>query len=232
MDLRSCDKPSPPHPRWRKVAYGSMQTGYGDNYTDESPLEGMVTNASAVKRDIIKVMLNSVSIPEYLCIVALIVLVWTLTLTSTLDENSLLFLDASLLVSGFIILIFTQESLSFNLPLHYFHNISFFITGLYVLAPIYQTLTRSISSDSFALMDACLYDIIDVPIGDSSAVEFSVGIAIAQCVAILPHCGISFKTDCHSVILVHSDHITANQFLTCNSCMEVPNHSMLHTASS
>ncbi|KAK4274963.1 hypothetical protein QN277_018116 [Acacia crassicarpa] len=148
MDLRSCDKSSPPRPRWRKVAYGGMQTGYGDNYTDESFLEGMVTNASVVKRDMIKVMLDSISISEYLCIVALVVLVWTLTLTSTLDENSLLFLDASLLVSGFLILIFTQESLCFNLLLHYFLNISFFITGLYVLAPIYQTLTRSISSDS------------------------------------------------------------------------------------
>ncbi|KAJ0017286.1 hypothetical protein Pint_12011 [Pistacia integerrima] len=31
---------------------------------------------------------------------------------------------------------------------HYILNISFFMTGLYVLAPIYQTLTRSISSDS------------------------------------------------------------------------------------
>ncbi|XP_028769012.1 phosphatidylinositol N-acetylglucosaminyltransferase subunit C-like [Neltuma alba] len=148
MDLRSRDNSSPPRPRWRKVAYGGMQPGYGDNYTDESFLEGMVTNASVVKRDMVKVMLDSVSISEYLCVVALVVLVWTYTLTSTLDENSLLFLDASLLVSGFLILIFTQEMLSFNLLIHYCLNISFFITGLYVLAPIYQTLTRSISSDS------------------------------------------------------------------------------------
>ncbi|OIW04473.1 hypothetical protein TanjilG_01646 [Lupinus angustifolius] len=90
---------SPPRSRWRKVAYGGMQPGYDDNHTDESFLEGMVMNASVVKRDMLKVMLDSVSISEYLCIVALVVLVWTYTLGSTLDENSLLFIDASLLVS-------------------------------------------------------------------------------------------------------------------------------------
>lgn len=34
------------------------------------------------------------------------------------------------------------------LLLRYIANVSFFTTGLYVLAPVYQTLTRSISSDS------------------------------------------------------------------------------------
>ncbi|KAI9125120.1 hypothetical protein K1719_003736 [Acacia pycnantha] len=64
MDLRSCDKSSPPRPRRRKVAYGGMQTGYGDNYTDESFLEGMVTNASVVKRDMIKVIVEKLSEDE------------------------------------------------------------------------------------------------------------------------------------------------------------------------
>ncbi|KAG6573497.1 Phosphatidylinositol N-acetylglucosaminyltransferase subunit C, partial [Cucurbita argyrosperma subsp. sororia] len=125
-----------------------MQPGFDDNHTDESFLEDIVMNANVVKRDILKVMLDSVSISEYLCIVALVGLVWTYTLRSTLDENSLLFLDISLLASGFLILLFTEETLSLNLLLHYFLNISFFTTGLYVLAPIYQTLTKSISSDS------------------------------------------------------------------------------------
>ncbi|KAI3836944.1 hypothetical protein MKW98_005277 [Papaver atlanticum] len=31
---------SPSRPKWRKVAYGGMQPGYEDNYTDESFLEG------------------------------------------------------------------------------------------------------------------------------------------------------------------------------------------------
>lgn len=123
--------------KWRKVAYGGMQPGFDDNHTDESFLEDIVMNANVVKRDILKVMLDSVSISEYLCIVTLVGLVWTYTLRSTLDENSLLFLDIGLLGSGFLILL-----------LHYFLNISYFTTGLYVLAPIYQTLTRSISSDS------------------------------------------------------------------------------------
>ncbi|KAL1215402.1 Phosphatidylinositol N-acetylglucosaminyltransferase subunit C [Cardamine amara subsp. amara] len=38
--------------------------------------------------------------------------------------------------------------LSLSLLLRYLLNISFFTTGLYILAPIYQTLSRLISSDS------------------------------------------------------------------------------------
>ncbi|PQP95740.1 putative phosphatidylinositol N-acetylglucosaminyltransferase subunit C [Prunus yedoensis var. nudiflora] len=93
-------------------------------------------------------MQDSVSISQYLCIVALIGLVWIYTLKSTLNENSLLLLDVTLLGLGFLILLLTQEMFSLNLLFHYFLNISFFTTGLYLLAPIYQTLTRSISSDS------------------------------------------------------------------------------------
>lgn len=149
MDVKTAaSNSSPPRAKWRKVAYGGMQPGYDDNHTDETFLEGMVMNASVVKRNMLKVMLDAVSISEYLCIVALVVLVWTCTLSSSLDENSLLLIDISLLVSGFLILLFTQKKLSLSLLLHYALNVSFFITGLYVLAPIYQTLTRSISSDS------------------------------------------------------------------------------------
>ncbi|GMN50464.1 hypothetical protein TIFTF001_019614 [Ficus carica] len=134
--------------KWRKVAYGGMQPGFDDNHTDESFLEDMVTNANVVQRNMLKVMQDSVSISQYLCVVALVGLVWTYTLKSTLDENSLLLLDVSLLGSGFVVLLFTGEMISLKLFFHYLLNISFFTTGLYVLAPIYYTLTRSISSDS------------------------------------------------------------------------------------
>ncbi|KAI9197822.1 hypothetical protein LWI28_005205 [Acer negundo] len=148
MDACTSNCSSPTPRRWRKVAYGGMQPGYDDNHTDETFLADMVMNASVVKRDILKVMKDSVAISQYLCIVSLVVLVWSYTLRSTLDENSLLLLDTSLLGSGFLILVLTEEMLSLNLLFHYILNISFFITGLSVLAPIYQTLTRSISSDS------------------------------------------------------------------------------------
>jgi len=59
-----------------------------------------------------------------------------------------LYLDVSLLGSGFLVLLLTEEMLSLNLLLHYLVNVFFFTTGLFVLAPIYQTLTRSISSDT------------------------------------------------------------------------------------
>lgn len=139
---------SPTQPKWRKVAYGGMQPGFDDNHTDESFLEDMVMNTNVVKRIMLKVMLDSVSISQYLCIVALVVFVWTLTLRSTINENSLLLLDIILLGLGFFVLLLTAEMLSFNQLLNYILKISFFITGLYVLSPIYHTLTRSISSDS------------------------------------------------------------------------------------
>lgn len=134
--------------QWRKVAYGGMQPGYDDNYTDDSFLEDMVMNCNVVKRDLLKVMLDSVSISQYLCIVVLVVVVWTGTLKSAINESFLLILDVSLLISGFLILILTAEMLSFHLLFHYFLNITYFVAGLYVLAPIYRTLTRTISSDS------------------------------------------------------------------------------------
>ena len=71
LTLRSiAENPSPTWAKWRKVAYGGMQPGFDDNHTDESFLEGMVMDANVVKRDVLKVMQDSVSISQYLCIVA------------------------------------------------------------------------------------------------------------------------------------------------------------------
>lgn len=147
MDPSMNESPSLTPHKWRKVAYGGMQPGFNDNHTDESFLEDMVMNTNVVKRDMLKVMQDTVSISQYLCIVALVVLVWTYTLRSTLDENSLLVLDVSLLGSSFVVLLLTEKILFLKL-FHYVLNISFFTSGLYVLSPIYQTLTRSISSDT------------------------------------------------------------------------------------
>ncbi|KAF8394936.1 hypothetical protein HHK36_018875 [Tetracentron sinense] len=148
METRIEGNPSPTPRKWRKLAYGGMQPGYDDNYTDESFLEEMVMNANVMKRDMLKVMQDSISISQYLCVVVLVVCVWTYTLGSTIGETSLLLLDAGLLGSGFLVLFLTAKRLSLNLLSHYCLNIGFFISGLYVLAPIYHTLTRSISSDS------------------------------------------------------------------------------------
>ncbi|CAM8894245.1 unnamed protein product [Rhodiola kirilowii] len=141
--------------KWRKVAYGGMQPGYDDNYTDETFLEDMVTNTSVVKRDLLKVMLDSVSISQYISIVALVILVWMYTLNSTLDENSLLILDVGLLGLGFLVLLVTEEIFSRKL-FHYMLKVAFFASGLYLLSPVYQTLTRSISSDSIWAVTASL----------------------------------------------------------------------------
>ncbi|KAK8511216.1 hypothetical protein V6N13_013635 [Hibiscus sabdariffa] len=93
----------------------------------------MVMNANVVKRNMLKVMQDSVSISQYLCIVALVVLVWIYTLRSTLNENSLLLLDVSRLGSGFIILLLTEAMLSLKRLLNYVFNVvSFFTTGLFV----------------------------------------------------------------------------------------------------
>lgn len=142
--------------KWRKVAYGGMQPGYDDNYSDDSFLENMVMNANVVKRDLFKVMLDSVSISQYLCIAALVVIVWMQTLHSIIDETSLLSLDACLLGLGFLIILLTTSQLSFQLLLDYLLKVSFFISGLYILAPIYHTLTRSISSDTIWALSVSL----------------------------------------------------------------------------
>lgn len=156
MESNSSRSSSTTYPKWRKVAHGGMQPGFADNHTDESFLEDMITNANVVKRDLVKVILDSFSISQYLCIVALVVLVWTYTLRSTFNGTSLLLLDIVLLGVGFFVVLSTTEMLSFNLLLNYVLKISFFITGLYLLSPIYQTLTRSMSSDSILALTTSL----------------------------------------------------------------------------
>lgn len=133
-----------------------MQPGYDDNYTDDSFLEAMVMNANVIKRDLLKVMLDSISISQYLCIVALVVIVWTQTLCSAIDETTLLSLDGILLFLGFSVILLTTSQVSVQLLSHYLLKVSFFISGLYILAPIYYTLTRSISSDSIWALSVSL----------------------------------------------------------------------------
>lgn len=79
--------------------------GFEDNHTDESFLEDMIMNANVVRRDLLKVMLDSVSISQYLCIVALVILAWTYMLRSTLDEDYILLLDVCLPGYGLFILL-------------------------------------------------------------------------------------------------------------------------------
>ncbi|KAL1541434.1 phosphatidylinositol N-acetylglucosaminyltransferase subunit C-like [Salvia divinorum] len=156
MDSHLHKSSSPTTHKWRKVAYGGMQPGFDDNHTDESFLEEMIMNANVVKRDLVKVILDAVSISQYLCVVALVVLVWIYTLRSIFSEQSLLFLDIALLGWGFLVVLLTAEMLSFELLLNYILRTSFFITGLYILSPIYHTLTRSISSDTIWALTATL----------------------------------------------------------------------------
>ncbi|CAN1129766.1 Phosphatidylinositol N-acetylglucosaminyltransferase subunit C [Linum perenne] len=194
-----------PRGKWRKMAYGGMQSGFDDNHTDESFLEDMVMNANVVKRDIIKVMLDSISISQYLCIVSLVVLVWIYTLESTLDEHSLLLLDMGLLGSGFLVLLLTKEMSSLALCFHYLLNLGFFATGLYVVSPIYNTLTRSISSDtiwavsvSLIVLHLFLHDYSGFPYGASPSLTSCVFLFapfIAYCVkkcSFALHLGFSF----------------------------------------
>jgi phosphatidylinositol glycan class C protein len=65
-----------------------MQPVFDGNHTDESFLEGMVMNANVVKPDMLKAMQDSVSISQYLCINALVGLVCTNTLISTICWES------------------------------------------------------------------------------------------------------------------------------------------------
>ncbi|GLJ53162.1 hypothetical protein SUGI_1132950 [Cryptomeria japonica] len=134
--------------KWKKIAYGGMQTGYEDNYTDESFLEDMVMNANVVRRDTLTLIRDSVAVVQYICVVALVVSVWTYSLKAELDEHLLLMMDAVLLGLGFLVLLLTANRISLSLLYRYALNLGFFVGGLYVLAPVYETLTRSISSDS------------------------------------------------------------------------------------
>ncbi|XP_031476100.1 uncharacterized protein LOC116247861 isoform X3 [Nymphaea colorata] len=70
----------------------------------------MVMNANVVKRDLLKVMLDSVSISQYLCVVVLVVCVWTYTLSARIDGRALHLFYAVLLGMGFLATWSLEES--------------------------------------------------------------------------------------------------------------------------
>ncbi|XP_024385369.1 phosphatidylinositol N-acetylglucosaminyltransferase subunit C isoform X2 [Physcomitrium patens] len=144
-DCKNC----PQRVRWKKVVYGGMQCGYADNYKDSSFLEAMVMNANVVKRDTATVMVDSVGIASHVSVVALVATVWTHALNGALPASVLLLLDALVLLMGFLALLLTIKCV-FSLPfvVQIARNFTLFVSAIYVLAPVFQTLTRSISSDS------------------------------------------------------------------------------------
>lgn len=137
------------HVGWKKVVYGGMQCGYADNYMDSSFLEAMVMNANVVKRDTATVMVDSVGIASHVSVVALVATVWTHALNGALPASALLVLDALVLLLGFFALLLTVKCV-FSVPyvVQIGRNFTLFVSAIYVLAPVFQTLTRSISSDS------------------------------------------------------------------------------------
>ncbi|KAJ7514346.1 hypothetical protein O6H91_23G040200 [Diphasiastrum complanatum] len=142
--------------KWQKVVYGGMQNGFADNYTDSSFLEAMVMNANVVKRDTWTTVRDSVVISQYLSAVAMVATVWTHSLKAPVDASFLLLLDALLLLLGFVIVLLTTDYISFASLYRSVLHIVFFVCGLYVMTPIFQTLTRSISSDSIWASTVCL----------------------------------------------------------------------------
>ncbi|KAH7284041.1 hypothetical protein KP509_34G037400 [Ceratopteris richardii] len=145
-----------PQVKWQKVVYGGMQAGYEDNHTDSSFLEAMVMNANVVKRDTWTTIRDSVAIAQYVCVVAMVSAVWTYSLNGVLDASLLLILDSVLLLLGFFVLLLTTGSISVAILCRYALYFTYFVSGLYVLAPVFQTLTRSISSDSIWALTICL----------------------------------------------------------------------------
>jgi phosphatidylinositol glycan class C protein len=155
--LRFCSKCNAPRlaakklekyrPPWQKVLY--LKQPYEDNYTDESFLSSMITNANFVKRDYWTVVRDSTVISQQICTVAVVSAVSTLTLTGGLTANALLALDAVSLLLGFVAFLLKDpnharwEAITRNA-----FNCLLFVSGVYVLSPILQTLTRSISSDT------------------------------------------------------------------------------------
>lgn len=149
-------RPAPPPLKWKKVVYGGMQRGFDDKYTDSSFLEAMVMNANVVKRDTWTAVRDSVAISQYVCVVAMVAAVWTYSLNGVLDASLLLILDTVLLLFGFIVLLLTTGSISLAVLYRYALYFTYFVSGLYVLAPVFQTLTSSISSDSIWALTVCL----------------------------------------------------------------------------
>ena len=104
--------------------------------------------------------------------------VWAYSLNGVLDASLLLILDTVLFFIGFIVLLLTSPSISTPVLYRYALYFTYFVSGLYVLAPVFQTLTSSISSDSIWALTVCLlmihlsfHDYIDYIDSSSSSIR-------------------------------------------------------------
>eukprot|EP00850_Spirogloea_muscicola_P016225 SM000130S27112 [mRNA] locus=s130:246825:254244:- [translate_table: standard] len=145
-------------PPWRKVLY--LRQPYNDAHTDPSFLAGLVTNANVVQRDYWTVVRESVVVIRQLAIVVVaagkrphVPAGPALSAHALLDRMStiqLLVLDIVLAAAGFVawVLLRGLEVLTADALVSDAFNVFLLVSGVYIMSPILQTLTRSISSDT------------------------------------------------------------------------------------
>lgn len=143
----AADRTEKYRPPWQKVLY--LKQPYEDNYTDASFLSSMITNANFVKRDYWMVVRDSTVISQQICTVAVVSAVSALMLLGALSAPALLAIDAASLLLGYIAFLlkdprhWRRDAITRNA-----FNCALFVSAVYILSPVLQTLTRSISSDT------------------------------------------------------------------------------------
>eukprot|EP00898_Chlorokybus_atmophyticus_P006717 jgi/Chlat1/7046/Chrsp56S06717 len=140
---------------WRKVLWARQP--YGDNHTDESFLASMVFNADVRTHDYWTVVRDSTAVSQQISTVVLLAVMCTYTLMESVLAKSLLALDAAFLTIGFILrLTLTKRPLPSHALQRNALQCTLFVCGVYVLSPILQTLTSTISSDTIWATTICL----------------------------------------------------------------------------
>ncbi|CAJ1386597.1 unnamed protein product [Effrenium voratum] len=136
-------------PPWKKVLY--LKQPYEDNYVDESFLDSLVLNANVQRYEFWSLCSGTLAILWQLSLVVVFVSVWWRVQQLTWNLNWLLALDG--LLFGCFVCGWRRDKAE---ALWDVLNACKIVFPLWVLAPLLQTLTRSWSDDTIAVIASAL----------------------------------------------------------------------------
>ncbi|GBF92993.1 phosphatidylinositol N-acetylglucosaminyltransferase subunit C [Raphidocelis subcapitata] len=144
----------PAGPVWEKVLW--RRQPYPDNYTDPTFLQALVVNADVPRRAFARVALGSAAVTQQLSAVAAALAVAAHLRLGAVSAGSVLALSAGMLLFGYAICCFVGGHVLGGSLRRGLRQVTLLTGGVYLLAPMLRTLTKTVSEDSVVAMTAGL----------------------------------------------------------------------------
>ncbi|KAK9812775.1 hypothetical protein WJX72_003471 [[Myrmecia] bisecta] len=141
-------------PAWRKVLYEKQP--YPDNHTDASFLAALVVNARVPRRDYWQIVRDSSVVVQQVSTVAAAVAVSVHLYEDLVDVHALLLMIIGVTLLGCLLCLAAGRQLPGGSLRRACRQCALLTTGVYLMSPLLQTLTLSISSDTIVALSCCL----------------------------------------------------------------------------